>query len=109
MGLSRHTGERIDEGAHIRQSIIDILTTPMGTRVMRRSYGSRLHELVDRPMTSALKADVYQATADALVRWEPRVRVRRVRIDAIQPGALELSVDITSPGLGNSTVEAVVL
>ena len=35
---------------HIDQSIGDILSTPIGTRVMRPDYGSRIPRLVDRPI-----------------------------------------------------------
>lgn len=39
-GMSRETGKALDEAAHISQSIRDILTTPVGSRLMRRTYGS---------------------------------------------------------------------
>lgn len=40
--MNAHTGGAIDRLAHIRQSIADILTTRIGSRVMRREYGSQL-------------------------------------------------------------------
>ncbi|MEW7978507.1 MAG: GPW/gp25 family protein [Candidatus Sedimenticola endophacoides] len=49
-GMHAITGQHLAGEAHLRQSIIDILTTPLGTRVMRRDYGSRLFELVDAPI-----------------------------------------------------------
>lgn len=66
-GTSRLTGRVIDQDAHLTQSITDILTTPKGSRVMRRDYGSRLADLnvqlivrlVDRataPARSAMRA-----------------------------------------------------
>ena len=72
------TGRPLDGIAHLRQSIRDVLTTQVGTRVGRREYGSRLPELVDRPMSAALLVDVYAAAAEALARWEPRFRLRSV-------------------------------
>ena len=77
---------------HIRQSILDIVSTPVGTRVMRPEYGSRVPRLVDQPVTKGWKLSVYTAVADALHRWEPRVRVDRVRIDAVGPGVVELAI-----------------
>ena len=91
-GLSRHTGEPIDEAAHIRQSLQDILTTPVGSRVLNRGYGSRLHELVDRPLNAATQVDVFQATADAVAQWEPRVRVARVGVVAAEAGHLTIEL-----------------
>ncbi|MCV6588938.1 MAG: hypothetical protein OIF57_07920 [Marinobacterium sp.] len=48
-GMDSVTGKPLADMAHIRQSITNILTTPIGTRVMRRDYGSVLPDLIDRP------------------------------------------------------------
>ena len=77
---------------HIRQSILDIVSTPVGTRVMRPEYGSKVPRLVDQPVTKGWKLSVYTAIAETLHRWEPRVRVDRVRIDAVGPGLVELAI-----------------
>jgi len=55
-GMNRFTGQSISESQHISQSIQDILTTPLGSRVMRRNYGS------------------------AIFRWEPRIRITEIEI-----------------------------
>ena len=77
--MNRHTGGVIDNQAHIAQSITDILTTRIGTRVMRREYGSLLPELVDHPFHDATRLRVYAATVMALMRWEPRISLSRVQ------------------------------
>lgn len=82
----------LDPLDHIRQSILDIVSTPIGTRVMRPEYGSRVPRLVDQPVTQGWRLSVYTAVAEALHRWEPRVRVDRVRIDAVGPGLVELAI-----------------
>ncbi len=51
MGMNAATGRNLTGLDHLHQSIADILSTPIGTRVMRRDYGSRLPELIDAPMT----------------------------------------------------------
>jgi len=68
------TGTVIDELADIRQSIATILTTPIGTRVMRRDFGSLIFDLVDGPATPKGALRLIAATADAIERWELRVR-----------------------------------
>lgn len=80
IGMSRHTGARLGGMDHLRQSVADILSTPLGSRVMRRDYGSLLPELVDQPNNDATRVRVYAATAAALMRWEPRIRVQRVSV-----------------------------
>lgn len=49
IGMNRETGKAITDLDHIRQSIRAILITPVGTRVMRREYGSLLSALIDQP------------------------------------------------------------
>jgi phage baseplate assembly protein W len=80
-GMNRHTGKALEGFDHLRQSIADILSTRKGTRVMRREYGSDLAGLVDRPMNASLITAIYAETAEALYRWEPRLRLRRVEAD----------------------------
>lgn len=79
--------------SHIEQSIADILTTPIGSRVMRLAYGSRLFALMDRPVSRAWKLEVCVAVTEALGRWELRVRVKQVRVTAAGVGYVEMEID----------------
>ena len=69
LGINAQTGQLLAGIDHLRQSIRGILTTRIGTRVMRRDYGSRLPALVDNPMPPRLAMDLYSATAEAVARW----------------------------------------
>ncbi|ETX03581.1 MAG: hypothetical protein ETSY1_46785 (plasmid) [Candidatus Entotheonella factor] len=92
--MDAQTGRALDDLDHLRQSIRDILTTRIGTRVQRRSYGSRLPELVDTPMHPDRTIEWYAATAEALGQWEPRFRLTRVRIaEATERGVLTLDLE----------------
>ncbi|SDJ41616.1 GPW/gp25 family protein [Billgrantia gudaonensis] len=93
--MNATTGRRLERLEHIRQSGRDILTTPIGTRVMRREYGSLLPELIDRPLTDALLLQAYAAAVMAIIRWEPRIRVTAVRrsVSASQSGRATLEID----------------
>ncbi len=79
LGMDRNTGAPLDGDAHLGQSIGDILTTPVGTRVMLRDYGSLLFELIDRPINAATRLLFLAASAEAIARWEPRIRLTRVQ------------------------------
>ena len=81
-GMDRLTGKHIEGAAHIAQSIYDILTTPIGTRIMLRHYGSRLFELIDAPLNAVTRQLIAAASAGAIARWEPRVRLSRVQVGA---------------------------
>ena len=60
-GMDRYTGKALDELAHIRQSIADILSTRLGVLVMLRAYGSRLYTLVDDPVDQRFRVEVQAA------------------------------------------------
>lgn len=93
IGLNRELGTPLSGIDHLRQSIIDILTTPIGSRVMRRDYGSRLYELIDVPLNRQTIVDIYAATAEALLKWEPRISVTRVSVEQLKPGEILLSLE----------------
>ena len=77
-GMNRATGKVCSDVDHIAQSIGDILSTPLGTRVMRRDYGSLLPELIDGPINPLMRMRVMAASVMALARWEPRIQVNQV-------------------------------
>ncbi|WP_447928392.1 GPW/gp25 family protein [Vreelandella sp. EE27] len=93
--MRTNNGQRVTGLAHIQQSIRDILTTPIGTRVMRREYGSLLPELIDQPLNDVTLLQAYSASIMAITRWEPRVRVLRVnrQVDTAQHGRALLGID----------------
>lgn len=94
--MNRETGGAIGDLDLISQSITDILTTRIGTRVMRREYGSLLPELVDHPFNDATRLRVYAATVMALMRWEPRISLNRVQfVGANLQGQSVLDLDGT--------------
>lgn len=91
--MDRHTGQPLTGWPAVQQSIAVILTTPIGSRVMRREFGSELMDLIDRPMTSRVILAVYAATAQAIARWEPRFRLQGVRMDGPGPsGTISLAL-----------------
>lgn len=92
-GTDSTTGKPLEGLAHLRQSIRDILTTPIGTRVMRREYGSRLFELVDTPVTPENQIEYIAATAEALDRWEPRISLTRVSLAVDVPGEVVIDLE----------------
>ena len=93
LGFNAQTGQTSSGLAHLHQSIRDILTTRLGTRVMRRDYGSRLPDLVDNPITPKLAMELYAATAEALDKWEPRLRLTRIKIAAAEVGRVMLDLE----------------
>jgi phage baseplate assembly protein W len=91
-GMSANSGTPLEGAEHLRQSIADILGTPLGTRLARRDYGSLLPELIDQPANPATRIRLFAATALALLRHEPRLRVTRVSAEMAAAGAVTLTI-----------------
>ena len=102
IGMDRRTGAPLSGLDHLRQSIEDILTTPIGSRRMRPEYGSRLRRYVDLPVNDGWKSAVQAEVARALGRWEPRFRLERVRVAAVVDG--QITMQLTGAYLGDSAV-----
>ena len=91
-GLSATTLRVLPDEPPLVQSINDILSTPIGTRVMRRDYGSDLPRLIDAPLNGETLVDLFAATAEAIARWEPRFVLRRVEVADAVAGKLSLTL-----------------
>lgn len=105
-GINRQNGQALGGIAHLKQSIMDILLTPIGSRVMRREYGSNLFDLIDAPMNAKTIMDIVAATAEALDKWEPRIKVERVELNA---GAASGRIELTLHGLYLPDGQAIVM
>ena len=90
------TGRPLAGTAHLAQSIGRILTTPIGSRVGLRSFGSALFDLLDGPLTPVTRLRLFAAVAIALATWEPRLRLTRVGFDAT--GAADGRATLTIEG-----------
>ena len=92
IGMDRRTGQPVSGLTHLRQSIEDILGTPVGSRRMRPEYGSKIRRFVDLPVNDGWKSAVQAEVARSLGRWEPRLRLERVRVIAVLNGQVTLEV-----------------
>lgn len=92
-GINARTGKTIKGIEHLRQSIQDILSTPIGTRVMRREYGSKIFSLIDAPLNRGTLAQIYATSAEALDRWEPRFKLHKIRAHSSEPGSINIEVE----------------
>ncbi len=81
-GMHAKTGRTLTGVAHLIQSIHGLLTTPIGSRIMRRDIGCNLANLIDAPNHAGTQAQLYAAVATALMRWEPRLRIHRISLHA---------------------------
>jgi hypothetical protein len=93
LGMSATTGKPLSGEAHLTQSVGDILGTRIGTRVGRRDYGSLVPDLIDSAMNAAGRLRLFAASAIAIARWEPRLRVTAFGLEGGANGAFSLTID----------------
>ena len=86
-------GADISEINHLKQSISNILTTPIGSRVMRRDYGSNLFNKIDHPINGELIAEIYLDIVESLFIWEPRFELDQVAVQNIQKGKITIDLE----------------
>lgn len=105
----------------LRSSVLWILFTRPGERVMRRDFGSPLMDLVFDPNDATLIAQLRSAVRTAIQRWDDRIKLvdftterdgvklhcSVVVSNALDPTDDRLAVvgfDVTPSGLANITV-----
>lgn len=106
-GTNIRTGKSLVGDAHLRQSVEDILTTPVGTRVLRRDYGSRLPSLVDNPQDEQTRMSILRETAGALARHEPRLLLIKATVRYDGPGEFTLTLEGKEKRTGQNLIQEV--
>lgn len=79
---------------HVKESIRQILGTPVGSRVMRRDFGSRLRQIVFEPNDSTIDTLVEHYVREAIERWEKRVVVGPVTVVRSERGQGRVEIDV---------------
>lgn len=71
----------VDSADAVRQSILLILATEPGERIMRPDFGCGLRRYLMHPNAAATRALMIHDIERALARWEPRISVTGVRAE----------------------------
>jgi phage baseplate assembly protein W len=80
IGVDRHTGDLVDSDERRRQSIEDILTTPLTARVTRGEFGSLVFDFIDNIGNTANLQKLRTTAIDAIKRWEPEARISKIDV-----------------------------
>lgn len=121
-GIDRRTGQPLTGFDHVVQSVEVIVTTLIGMRVMRRTFGAALLRMLGENLSSETVMRATMAIAMALELWEPRFALKQVVIgenspEAMRQGRLRMSLigeyrprghlgDTTPAGLRTITIGA---
>ena len=89
-----HGFVRAEYEESVRQSILLILGTAKGERVMRPDFGCGIHDLVFQNLSSGTTGRVQQTVREALLRLEPRIDVTDVDVRSGGEGSvLEIRIE----------------
>lgn len=77
--------------ADVSQAINLILNTVPGSDILRPGFGSYLFSKIDTPVNSA-QADIKKTVAFDVEKWEPRIRVKSVKIEVKDNSTLDIAV-----------------
>ncbi|MDE5602442.1 MAG: GPW/gp25 family protein [Helicobacter sp.] len=80
----------------LEESLKRILETPLGSRVMLPEFGSKLFLLVDRKLDESFKLDFYRYVAEAIDRWEPRIKLERVALEDVRDSKIFYTLHFTN-------------
>ena len=84
----------VEGGDKVRQSILTILDTEPGERVMRPTFGCGLRRFLMQPNDVATRATIARDVAQALATWEPRIAVASVDVvPGADPALVLVAVD----------------
>ena len=73
--------QQAQEQEKIKQSILMILATQHGERLMRPNFGSNLKRLVHAPNNTATANLAHYYVEESLQTWEPRIQLDEVVVE----------------------------
>jgi phage baseplate assembly protein W len=79
--------QTLSDDDKLRANIVHILLTNVGERVMRRTYGGGLRQLVQDPNDNALWAVVQHQIGKTIGLLEPRVQLQEITLSQSDDGA----------------------
>jgi len=87
----------------VKESILIILGTAKGERVMRPNFGCGLNELVFAPNDTTTAAMATEYVTTALQTWEPRIKLEEVNANPDSRESNLLNIDINYSIIATNT------
>ena len=95
--VNEHGGLAVTRGEDkVKQSIMAILSTAKGERVMRPEFGCGIHQYAFTTLDRTSLTLIQSSVREALVLWEPRITVDKVSVEP-EPdrGLVRVTIDYT--------------
>lgn len=71
----------LSEDVDIKSSLEVLLSTRLGERIMAPRYGCNLEELLFKPLNLTLKTYIKELIKNAILYYEPRIDVEKIKMD----------------------------
>jgi phage baseplate assembly protein W len=78
----------------IRQNLQVMLSTRPGEQLMRPDYGAGLVDFLGESNTTTTRRRIYDRVVQGIGRWETRIDVNRVEVDAFPGRSGQLRVEV---------------
>ena len=92
-----HTGgiAMVSGAEDIDRSIVMVLSTAKGERLMRPQFGCAIWDQLFEPINANTLGYMAQAVRDAIGQWEPRVELESVNTASDESGSGRVLIDVT--------------
>jgi len=86
----------VDEEEDIRQSLVILLSTIKGERVMQPDFGANMEELLFEPLTVSFAKKISDQIERAILFYEPRIKTDDISFNQDnENGLVEIRIDYT--------------
>lgn len=91
-----HTAELSEEETDVRESLIILLKTSLGERVMRPEYGANMENMLFESVNVTTATMITNRLKRAILFHEPRVKAKNIDlVPDLKNGRLEVTVEYT--------------
>lgn len=91
--------DMLEAEADIKSSLIIILSTTIGERIMQPTFGCNLDQLIFEPLDTTFSTYITQLIRNAILYFEPRVTLNDVQYDADElSGRVDITINFTING-----------
>ncbi len=107
-GINPNNGryEYAEGDTSLRDSMINILLTRPGERLMRPEFGAGLQNFIHQPNNISTRQLMADTIARALKRWEPRLVLEAVNVTPDEQNLSEVAIEIHYRSLINNETGA---
>lgn len=78
----------------VRQAVLIILETNRGERAMRPDFGAGLRDFLFEPINATTLALIRHRVEEALITWEPRIRVEEIALESSDSARTRIDIKI---------------